>query len=235
MYKKILLKLSGEALSGQNSTYDADMLHQLAVDLKEVLESHVQIAIVVGGGNVIRGKFAQQLGLPRLKADQMGMLATLMNALAISGALEQAGVATLVQSAIEADRIADIVNPEKANLALQQGKIVIYGGGTTNPYFSTDTATALRAAEIGADAILMAKNGVDGVYDDDPRYNPNAKRYETMTYQQIIDGRLKVMDLTAAILCIESGIPAVVFDMKSPDIINRIIAGEKAGTLITVK
>jgi len=235
MYKRILLKLSGEALSSDAETYDTDELAALAQQLKKLNTQGIEIAIVVGGGNVIRGKFAVKIGLPRVKADQMGMLATLMNALALSGALQHAGVPSAVQTAIEAPRIAAIVNAEEAVNAMQQGKIVIYGGGTSNPYFSTDTTAALRAAEIGAEIILMAKNGVDGVYSADPKADPNAIRFDHLTYREMIDRGLGVIDLTAAALCQDTGIPAIVFDMKAPDIFSRIVSGEKAGTIITVR
>ena len=234
MYKRILLKLSGEALAGTGSTYDAEALKNIAQDLKKVHETGAEIAIVVGGGNVIRGKFASQLGLPRVKADQMGMLATLMNALAVAGALQQAGVDSVVQTAIEANRIADIVNADKAIEALKAGKIVVYGGGTSNPYFSTDSTTALRAAEIGADAILMAKNGVDGVYSADPGKDPTAVLYKRLTFQEILDKRLGVMDLTAAALCQDNNLTAIVFNMKAENIISRVMSGEDVGTTITV-
>ena len=183
MYKRVLLKISGEACSSKTATFDSEFLNELALELKKVINNGTQVAIVVGGGNIMRGKFASQLGLSRMEADKMGMLATVINALAIKSACQSNGLEAVVQSSIEMNRVCDIVDYQKAIDHLEKGHVVIYGGGTGNPYFSTDSAAALRACEISAQAILMAKNGVDGVYDSDPAYE-SVKKY-VMTKQTI--------------------------------------------------
>ena len=201
--------------------------------MKEVLAMGVQVGIVVGGGNIIRGKFASQLGLPRVQADKMGMLGTLINALAIQGALEINGVPAYVQSAVEVPRAADVADARKAIQHLEAGEVVIFGGGTGNPYFSTDSGAALRACEIGAEVILMAKNGVDGVYTADPKKDPTAVKYDHLTYKEVLDKQLGVIDLTAASMCQENNVGAIVFNMNDIANISRACMGENIGTLIT--
>ena len=233
MYKRVLLKLSGEALSAADNAYNPVLLKSLAEEMKEVLAMGVQVGIVVGGGNIIRGKFASQLGLPRVQADKMGMLATLINALAIQGALEVNGVPAYVQTAFEAPRAADVADARKAIQHLEAGEVVIFGGGTGNPYFSTDSGAALRACEIQAEVILMAKNGVDGVYTADPNKDPTAVKYDHLTYQEVLDKKLGVIDLTAASMCQDNHVNAVVFNMNDIANISRACMGENIGTLIT--
>ena len=201
--------------------------------MKEVLAMGVQVGIVVGGGNIIRGKFASQLGLPRVPADKMGRLGTLINALAIQGALEINGVPAYVQSAVEVPRAADVADARKAIQHLEAGEVVIFGGGTGNPYFSTDSGAALRACEIGAEVILMAKNGVDGVYTADPKKDPTAVKYDHLTYKEVLDKQLGVIDLTAASMCQENNVGAIVFNMNDIANISRACMGENIGTLIT--
>ncbi len=232
MYKRVLLKLSGEALSSESSVFDSEVLATLAEELKKVVASGVQVAIVVGGGNIMRGKFANDMGLPRVEADQMGMLGTLINALAVRGACLHAGLGAYVQSAIEVTRICDIIDYRKAIEHLEKGEVVIYGAGTGNPYFSTDSCAALRAAEIGCEAILMAKNGVDGVYSADPKKDPNAVRYDSLTYHEMLEKKLGVIDLTAASMCEENGIESVIFNMNEISNISRVCSGEDIGTVI---
>ena len=233
MYKRVLLKLSGEALSAPDNAYNPELLKSLAEEMKEVLAMGVQVGIVVGGGNIIRGKFASQLGLPRVQADKMGMLATLINALAVQGALEINGVPAYVQTAFEAPKAADVADARKAIQHLEAGEVVIFGGGTGNPFFSTDTGAALRASEIQAEVILMAKNGVDGVYTDDPRKNPDAKKYDKLTFKEVLDKNLGVIDQTAASMCLENNIKGIVFNMNDIANISRACMGENIGTLIT--
>ncbi len=233
MYKRVLLKLSGEALSSADNAFNPEMLESLAHQLQKVLDMGVQVGIVVGGGNIIRGKFAQQLKLPRVQADKMGMLGTLINALALQGAFDTFGVPSYVQSAVEVPRAADVADAKKAIEHLEKGEIVIFGGGTGNPYFSTDSAAALRASEIGAEVILMAKNGVDGVYSADPKKDPNAVKYETLTYMEMLEKQLGVMDLTAASMCQDNNIEAVVFNMNDIENISRVINGDNIGTTVT--
>lgn len=233
MYKRVLLKLSGEALAAPDNAFNPELLKSLAKEMKEVLAMGVQVGIVVGGGNIIRGKFASQLGLPRVQADKMGMLGTLINALAIQGALEINGVPAYVQSAVEVPRAADVADARKAIQHLEAGEVVIFGGGTGNPYFSTDSGAALRACEIGAEVILMAKNGVDGVYTADPKKDPTAVKYDHLTYKEVLDKQLGVIDLTAASMCQENNVGAIVFNMNDIANISRACMGENIGTLIT--
>lgn len=232
MYKRILLKLSGEALETADNAFNPVLLKELADVLKKLTSQGVQIGIVVGGGNIIRGKFASQLGLPRVKADNMGMLATVINALALQGAFEANGLKAYVQTAVEINKVADIANADIAIEHLNNGEVVIFGGGTGNPYFSTDSAAALRASEIGADVILMAKNGVDGVYSADPKKDASAVKYDFLTYQEMLDKKLGVMDLTAASMCEENNIETIVFNMNDLDNIIRVVNGEKVGTVV---
>lgn len=232
MYKRVLLKLSGEALSSPGNSFDPQILKNLAKELKQIHEIGVDLAIVVGGGNFIRGKLAEQVGIERVQADYMGMLATVINALAVQSALEQEGVPTRVQTAIEMQKVAEPFIVRRAQRHLEKGRIVIFGAGTGNPYFSTDTTAALRASEIKADVILMAKNGVDGVYNDDPRTNPNAVRYDKLTYMDLIQQGLAVMDTTATSMCMDNDIDLVVFNMNEPGNILKAVKEEVIGTVI---
>lgn len=232
MYKRVLLKLSGEALSSDTSTFDSQYLKDLACQLKKIQQLNVQVAIVVGGGNIMRGKFASQIGLTRVEADKMGMLGTVINALAVKSACQANGVKAYVQSSVEMNRICDLVDYQKAIDHLNDGYIVIYGGGTGNPYFSTDSCAALRACEINCEAILMAKNGVDGVYNADPRKDPNAVKYKQLTYLEMIEKQLQVMDLTAASMCKENNIHSVVFNGNELDNIYKVLVDENIGTVI---
>ncbi len=232
MYKRVLLKLSGEALSSKEATFSSDMLKRLALELKKVTEMGVQVAIVVGGGNIMRGKFAAEIGLPRVEADKMGMLGTMINALAVCGACQENGLHAYMQSAVECTRVSDIVDYRKAIEVLENGGIVVYGGGTGNPYFSTDTASALRAAEIGCEAILMAKNGVDGVYSADPRKDPTAIKYDVLTYDEMIEKELNVMDLTAASMCKENNIQTIIFNMNEIENVSKVVSGQIIGTVV---
>ncbi len=232
MYKRVLLKLSGEALAGNGSNFDPAVLKELALELKEVHELGVEVAIVVGGGNFIRGKDAAQIGIKRTQGDYMGMLATIINALAIQATLEAVGVDTRVQTSIDMPKIAEPFIERRAIRHLEKGRIVIFGGGTGSPYFSTDTTSALRASEIGADLILMAKNGVDGVYSADPKKDPNAVKYETLTYMDILEKNLQVMDQTAASMCKDNNMKLMVFNMNERGNIVKAVKGEKIGTII---
>lgn len=233
MYKRVLLKLSGEALSSQGNSFDPQILKSLAKELKEVHQLGIDLAIVVGGGNFIRGKMAESIGIERVQGDYMGMLATVINALAVQGALEQEGVPTRVQTAIEMQKVAEPFIVRRALRHLEKNRIVIFGAGTGNPYFSTDTTAALRASEIGADVILMAKNGVDGVYNADPKTNPDATKYDSLTYMDLIQEGLAVMDTTATSMCMDNDIDLVVFNMNEPGNIVKAVRGEITGTIIT--
>ena len=225
MYKRVLLKLSGEALSSPEAAFDPEILKRLAKELKEVQKLGVELAIVVGGGNFIRGKMM----------DYMGMLGTVINALAVQNALEQEGVQTRVQTAVEMQKVAEPFILRRALRHLEKGRIVIFGAGTGSPYFSTDTTAALRASEINADVILMAKNGVDGVYDSDPKKNPNAKKYDTLNYMDVLNEGLQVMDSTAISMCMDNDIDLVVFNMNEPGNIVKAVRREVNGTTITKK
>ena len=231
MYKRILLKLSGEALSGQGTNFDPEILKSLASQIKEIQDLGVEIAIVVGGGNFIRGKMAEKMGIERVQADYMGMLATVINALALSDAINSLGGSARVQTAIEMRQIAEPYIRGKAVRHLEKGRVVIFACGTGNPYFTTDTATALRAAEMDAELILLAKN-VDGVYDDDPKLNPDAKKFDELPYMDFIKEGLHAMDTTAVTLCMENEIPILAFGLSEKDSIMRAVCGEKMGTLI---
>ena len=229
-YKRILLKLSGEALAGDKKTgIDADVLGRICDEIKKVKELGVEIAIVVGGGNFWRGKYGTEM--ERTTSDYMGMLATVMNGLALQDALEARGMYTRVQTAIEMRQIAEQYIKRKALKHLERGRIVIFSCGTGNPYFTTDTTAALRAAEIEADVILVAKT-IDAVYSADPKVDPNAIRYEKITYLDILNKNLKVMDSTATSLCRDNNIPLIVFGIDKPDNILKAVQGEKIGTLV---
>ena len=203
--------------------------------MKEVQKLGVELAIVVGGGNFIRGKMMAEMGMNRAQADYMGMLGTVINALAVQNALEQEGVQTRVQTAVEMQKVAEPFILRRALRHLEKGRIVIFGAGTGSPYFSTDTTAALRASEINADVILMAKNGVDGVYDSDPRKNPNAKKYDTLNYMDVLNEGLQVMDSTAISMCMDNDIDLVVFNMNEPGNIVKAVRREVNGTTITKK
>lgn len=233
MYNRVLLKLSGEALAGKEDHYDAEVLASIAKEVKEVVDLGVEVAIVVGGGNFIRGKFAENLGIDRVQADYMGMLATVMNAIAIQSALEKLGVPTRVQSAIEMNKVAEPVIVRRAIRHLEKKRVVIFGAGTGSPFFSTDTTAALRASEIKADVILMAKNGVDGVYTNDPKVDLTATKYDILSYMDLLRDNLAVMDATATSMCMENGIDLIVFNMNESGNIKKAVLGDTLGTKIT--
>lgn len=232
-YRRILLKLSGEALAGdkQKHRIDEKVVQSIAKAVYEVQQSGVETALVIGGGNIYRGADGERMGMDRVSSDYMGMLATLINALALQNALEKVGAHTRVQSAIEMSKVAEPYIRRRALRHLEKGRIVIFAAGTGNPYFTTDTAAALRAIEIGADVILKATN-VDGIYSADPRKDPKAKKFKSLTYIDAINRRLKVMDTTALTLCMENKLPLVVFDMHRPENIRRVVSGEPIGTLV---
>ncbi len=233
-YKRILLKLSGEALRGEDdNVINPAVIFNIAKQIKEVHELGVEIAIVVGGGNIWRGKIASELGMDRSTADYMGMLATMMNGLAISDGLTSVGVDTRVMTSIEANRVAEPYIRGRALKHLKSGRVVIFVGGTGSPYFSTDTASSLRAAEINADAILMAKNYVDGVYDCDPKTNAGAVKFGNLTFDELVSKELGVMDLTAATMSKENDVPFVVFNLNKEGNILRVVQGEEIGTIIS--
>jgi uridylate kinase len=232
-YRRILLKLSGEALGGpQGQGIDPEAVHEMAVQIREVRDLGVQVVVVLGGGNIFRGVAGSQKGIERATADYMGMLATVINALALQDALEQLGVPTRVQSAITMHQIAEPFIRRRAVRHLEKGRVVIFGGGTGNPYFSTDTAAALRANEIGAEVILKATK-VDGIYDRDPKLYPDARRFDRITYQEALQRQLKVMDSTAFTLCMDNKMPIIVFDLFKPHNLKKVVLGEKVGTLVT--
>lgn len=233
-YKRILLKLSGEAFSGQ-MTYGIDTatLTQIARQIKQVKQMGVEVAVVVGGGNIWRGSTAAKEGIDRVTADYAGMLATIINALALQGVLEREGVVTRTQTAITVQQVAEPFIRRRAIRHLEKGRAVIFAGGTGNPYMTTDTTAALRAVEIEADVLLMAKNRVDGVYSADPLKNPEAKKFDHLSHLDALNKRLKVMDATALSLCLENRLPIIVFDLQTPRNMERAIAGEPVGTLIS--
>lgn len=233
MYKRILLKLSGEALSSPDNPIDLKIISELCDEIAEAVALGIEIAIVVGGGNFIRGKVVSGEVIERVQADYMGMIATVMNGIAIQGSLERKGIATRLQSAIEMNKVAEPLIVRRANRHLEKGRVVIFAAGTGSPFFSTDTTAALRASEIDADIILMAKNGVDGVYDKDPRKYNDAKKFEELTYKDLLSYDLEVMDSTAASLCKETNKNVIVFNMNKVGNILKIIQGEKVGTLLT--
>lgn len=231
IYKRIILKISGEALSGPGGFgLNFKVIDQVCDQLKEVVEMGVDVGIIVGGGNIWRGRQGEHID--RATADYMGMLATVINALALQDTLEQKGVSTRVQTAIEMRQIAEPYIRRRAMRHLEKKRIVIFACGTGNPYFSTDTAAALRGAEIEADLMLLAKN-VDAVYDSDPKTNPNAKRYDKLTYLDVINNGLGVMDTTAISLCMDNKIPIIVFGFSEKDSIQRVVRGEEIGTKIS--
>ena len=231
-YKRILLKLSGEALAGQQGYgIDPDIIRGIATEIRGVADLGVQIAIVIGGGNIFRGVAASSMGMDRASADYMGMLATVMNSLALQDALEKAGVVTRVQSAIEMQEIAEPYIRRRAVRHLEKGRVVIFGAGTGNPFFTTDTAASLRAIEIGAEIILKATK-VDGVYNADPVKDKDAVKYDQLTYLDVLKQGLKVMDSTATSLCMDNNLPILVFDLTNCGNIQRVVCGEQIGTII---
>jgi uridylate kinase len=232
-YRRILLKLSGEALGGDDGVgICPEVVHDMAQQIKEVQALGVEVVIVVGGGNIIRGLQGSERGIERATGDYMGMLATVINALALQDALEKKGVATRVQTAISMSQIAEPFIRRRAVRHLEKGRVVIFGAGTGNPYFSTDTAAALRANEIGAEVILKATK-VDGIYDSDPKKNPKAKKFETITYIDALQKQLKVMDSTAFSLCMDNKMPIIVFDLFKAHNIKNVVLGAKVGTLVS--
>ncbi|HLB11681.1 MAG TPA: UMP kinase [Dehalococcoidia bacterium] len=232
-YKRIMLKLSGEALQGQKTFgIDLDTLKNFAGQIKRVKQMEVEVAIVVGGGNFWRGSAASANGMERATADYAGMLATLINGLALQEVMEREGIHTRVQSAIDIHKVAEPYIRRRAMRHLEKGRAVIFAAGTGNPYMTTDTAAALRAIEIGAEVLLMAKNGVDGVYSDDPQKNPDARRFERLTYLDALNLGLRVMDSTALSLCMENRLPIIVFDVLVAHNIERAARGEASGTMV---
>lgn len=233
-YKRVLLKISGEALLGeQDFGIDYKPVEMISNEIKTILDYGVQVAVVVGGGNIFRGmKNSAKLGMDRASGDYVGMLATVMNAVALQSALKKANVDCRIQSAITMKQIAEPYIRHRAIRHLEKGRVVIFAAGTGNPFFTTDTAAALRASEIDADAMLMAKNGVDGVYNDDPRVNKNAKKLDCIHYSDIIINGLKVMDTAACTLCEQNNIPIVVFDFKAKGSLKKIIQGENVGSYV---
>ena len=232
-YKRVLLKYSGEALMGSASFgIDPKVLDRLASELRELIDMGVEVGVVIGGGNLFRGKVLSDAGLGRVTGDHMGMLATVMNSLALQSMLEAMGVPARVQTAIEMKNVAEPFIRRVAMRHLQKGRVVIFGAGTGNPFFSTDTTAALRASEVNADVILKATN-VDGVYDSDPKKNPDAVRFESLTFHDALSRRLKVMDSTAFSLCMDNNKPIIVFDMNVPGNLKKALMGEHLGTLVS--
>ncbi len=231
-YKRILLKLSGEALMGKkNFGIDQERLLDYATQVKEIVKAGVEVAIVIGGGNIFRGMQAEQGGMDRVQGDYMGMLATVINSMALQSALEGIGVQTRLQSAIKMEQICEPFIRRRAVRHLEKGRVVIFGAGTGNPYFTTDTAATLRAIEIEADVILKGTR-VDGIYDSDPEKNPNATKYNTITFEEVFKKGLNVMDMTAFTLCNDNKLPIIVFDMNTNGNLKKLITGEPIGTLV---
>lgn len=233
-YKRILLKLSGEALMGERQYgIDNDRLKEYAVEIKKVVEKGCEVAIVIGGGNIFRGLAGAATGMDRVQGDYMGMLATVINGMALQGALEDAGIITRLQSAIEMDKVAEPFIKRKAVRHLEKGRVVIFGAGTGNPYFTTDTAATLRAIEIDADVILKGTR-VDGIYDSDPEKNADAVKFNSLSFDEVFEKNLKVMDMTAFTLSHENKLPIIVFDMNKEGNLEKLVAGENIGTLVNV-
>lgn len=231
-YNRILLKLSGEALMGeQEFGINGERLHEYAKEIKEVVELGVQVAVVVGGGNIFRGLSGASEGMDRVQADHMGMLATMINGLALQSALEENGVKTRLQSAIEMDKIAEPFIRRRATRHLEKNRVVIFGGGTGNPYFTTDTAATLRAIEIDADVILKGTR-VDGIYTADPEKDSTATKYDTLSFKEVYEKGLNVMDMTAFTLSKENKLPILVFDMNTPGNLTKVVKGDVVGTLV---
>ncbi len=235
-YKRVVLKLSGEALAGeQGFGINPKVIKSVADQVKEIADLDVEVAVVVGGGNIWRGKIGEEMGMDRANADYMGMLATVMNSLALQDSLEQSGVETRVQTSIEMRQVAEPYIRRRAIRHLEKKRVVIFAAGTGNPYFSTDTTAALRAAEIEAEVILMAKNNVDGVYSADPRIDKTAKKYDELSYLDVIKEGLAVMDSTASSLCMDNDIPLLVFSIMEQGNIKRAVMGESIGTIVRGK
>ncbi|HET7578464.1 MAG TPA: UMP kinase [Bacillales bacterium] len=235
-YRRVVLKLSGEALAGDGKYgIEPAIIQSIAGQVKEIWELGVEVAVVVGAGNIWRGKVGSEMGMDRATADYMGMLATVMNALALQDSLENIGVGTRVQTSIEMRQVAEPYIRRKAIRHLEKKRVVIFAAGTGNPYFTTDTTAALRAAEIEAEVILMAKNKVDGVYDADPSTNEDAIKYETLSYLDVLKKQLAVMDSTASSLCMDNDIPLVVFSITENGNIKRAVLGESIGTVVRGK
>lgn len=228
-YKRVILKISGEALSSPNSNIDFNIVNSVASQIIEITKMGIEVGIIVGGGNIWRGRAGK--GMDRTTADHMGMLATVINSLALKDAIEGLGASARVQTAIEMRQIAEPYIRGRAMHHMGKGRVVIFACGTGNPFFTTDTATALRAAEVEADLILLAKN-VDGVYDDDPKVNPNAKKFDEISYMDIIKKGLHAMDTTSITLCMENNIPVIAFPLNEENSIIRVLNGEKIGTII---
>jgi len=232
-YRRLLIKLSGGQLAGDNGFgISPTVIAQTALEIRQVHELGIQVCVVVGGGNVIRGIAAADEGMDRASADYMGMMASVINALALQDALEKVGLYTRVQSALEIQAVAEPYIRRRAIRHLEKGRVVVFAGGTGNPYFSTDTAAVLRAAEVHAEIILMGKQGVDGVYSADPKTNPNATRYEQLSWDEALTRKLGVMDQTALALCRENELPIVVFDMAQSGNLGKLAAGEAVGTRV---
>lgn len=232
-YRRVLLKISGEMLAGnQNYGINADVLTTLAEEIRDVVHMDVEVALVIGGGNIFRGMAATDSGMERASADYMGMLATMLNALALQNVLEQTGLSTRVLSAIETRQLVESYIRRRAIRHLEKKRVVIFAAGTGNPYFTTDTAAALRAMEIKADVILKGTK-VNGIYDSDPVRNPSATMYETLSFLSVLNKSLKVMDATAITLCMDNGLPLIVFNLTEPGNLKRVVLGEKMGTLVT--
>ncbi len=235
-YKRVVLKLSGEALAGeQGFGINPKVIKSVADQVKEIADLGVEVAVVVGGGNIWRGKIGEEMGMDRANADYMGMLATVMNSLALQDSLEQSGVETRVQTSIEMRQVAEPYIRRRAIRHLEKKRVVIFAAGTGNPYFSTDTTAALRAAEIEAEVILMAKNNVDGVYSADPRLDKTAKKYDELSYLDVLKEGLAVMDSTASSLCMDNDIPLLVFSIMEQGNIKRAVMGESIGTIVRGK
>ncbi len=233
-YKRILLKLSGEALmGGQKYGIDPNMLKQYAQEIKLVADQGVQVAIVIGGGNIFRGIQAESSGIDRVQGDYMGMLATLINGMALQGALENAGMFTRLMSGLKLEQVCESFIRRRAIRHLEKGRLVIFGAGTGNPYFTTDSAASLRAIEIEADVVLKGTR-VDGIYTADPEKDPTAIKYEEISFQEVFDKGLNVMDMTAFTLCKENNLPIVVFDMNKPGNLYNLLKGDKVGTLVSI-
>ncbi len=232
-YKRVVLKLSGEAFKGDlDYGIDPSTITRVARKIKQVMGMGVGVAIVVGGGNIWRGAEAEKRGMDRVTADYAGMLATVINALSLQDALEKEGVDTRTQTAISIEQIAEPYIRRRAIRHLEKGRVVIFAGGTGNPYMTTDTAAALRAIEIGAEVLLMTKNNVDGIYSADPKKDPSAKKFDKLTHLDLLKMRLQVMDATAVSLCLENNLPIIVFNLLAPRSLERAIAGESIGTLV---
>ncbi|WP_215141578.1 UMP kinase [Exiguobacterium qingdaonense] len=232
-YKRIVLKLSGEALAGdQGYGIDPNIVNSISSQIKELIEMGVEVAVVVGAGNIWRGKTGSELGMDRANADYMGMLATVLNSLALQDSLETYDVQTRVQTSIEMRQVAEPYIRRRAMRHLEKGRVVIFAAGTGNPYFSTDTTAALRAAEIEADVILMGKNNVDGVYSADPKLDESAVKYDTLSYIDVLKDGLQVMDSTATSLCMDNHIPLIVFSLLEEGNIKRVVLGEHIGTVV---